>query len=213
MAAGPVSVLMVAIGGYGFHYLKTLLEELPPARCRLAGVVDPRAEQSMLWPVVSHLGVPVHASVEAFYGEGHRADLAVISSPIHWHVPQSLVALAHGSTVLCDKPLGATIQEAQELIQARDRSGLLGDDRLPVVVLFRDPCAQARHPRRPLRRPETALDPLLLASRHELLRPQRLGRHVCGTELPAAGCSTARRTMRWRTSSTIFSSSWDLRCT
>jgi predicted dehydrogenase len=120
----PVSVLMVAIGGYGFHYLKTLLEDMQPARCRLAGVVDPRAEQSMLWPVVSHLGVPVHASVEAFYGEGHRADLAVISSPIHWHVPQSLVALSHGSFVLCDKPLGATIQEAQELIQARDRSGL-----------------------------------------------------------------------------------------
>ena len=115
---------MVAIGGYGFHYLKTLLEELPPARCRLAGVVDPNAQQSMLWPVVNRLGVPVHDAMEAFYGAGHRADLAVISSPIHWHVPQSVVALAHGSSVLCDKPLGATIQEAQELIQARDRSGL-----------------------------------------------------------------------------------------
>jgi predicted dehydrogenase len=120
----PVSVLMVAIGGYGFHYLKTLLEEMPPALWRLAGVVDPNAQQSMLWPVVSRLGVPVHETVEAFYGAGHRADLAVISSPIHWHVPQSVVALAHGSFVLCDKPLGATIQEARELIRARDRSGL-----------------------------------------------------------------------------------------
>ncbi len=118
-----VSVLMVAIGGYGFHYLKTLLEEGKTARCRLAGVIDPMAERSLLWPVVSHLEVPIYSSIEDFYRDGHQADLAVISSPIHWHVPQSIVALAHGSSVLCDKPLGATVQEVQELIQSRDRSG------------------------------------------------------------------------------------------
>jgi predicted dehydrogenase len=118
-----VSVLMVAIGGYGFHYLKTLLEDLHPARCHIAGVVDPMARRSRLWPVVSLLGVPVRSSVEEFYGEGHHADLAVISSPIHWHVPQSIVALGRGSAVLCDKPLGATVQEARELMSARDRSG------------------------------------------------------------------------------------------
>jgi predicted dehydrogenase len=119
----PVSVLMVAIGGYGFHYLKALLEEQEPAHCRLAGVVDPMAEGSLLWPVVSHLGIPICSSMEEFYGAGHHADLAVISSPIHWHVPQSLAALSNGSSVLCDKPVGATIQEVDELIRARDRSG------------------------------------------------------------------------------------------
>lgn len=118
-----VSVLMVAIGGYGFHYLKTLVEELQPSRCHIVGVVDPMARQSRLWPVVSLLGVPVRATIEEFYGEGHHADLAVISSPIHWHVPQSIVALGRGTSVLCDKPLGATIQEAEELIRARDHSG------------------------------------------------------------------------------------------
>ncbi len=118
-----VSVLVVAIGGYGFHYLKTLVEELQPSRCHIVGVVDPMAKQSRLWPVVSLLGVPVRPTIEEFYAEGHHADLAVISSPIHWHVPQSVVALAHKTSVLCDKPLGATIQEAHELIRARDRSG------------------------------------------------------------------------------------------
>ncbi|MBZ5496377.1 MAG: Gfo/Idh/MocA family oxidoreductase [Acidobacteriia bacterium] len=121
--AEPVTVLMVAIGGYGFHYLKTLLDELPPSRCRLAGVVDPMAERSLLWPVVSHFGIPACSSIDEFYEEGHHADLAVISSPIHWHVPQSLVALSRGSSVLCDKPLGATIQEARELVEGRDHSG------------------------------------------------------------------------------------------
>jgi predicted dehydrogenase len=119
----PISVLMVAIGGYGFHYLKALLDAHVPASCILAGIVDPAAEQSLLYPVVSHLGVPTCATIEEFYQHGHYADLAVISSPIHWHVPQSLIALAQGSTVLCDKPICAAIQEAHELIAARNRAG------------------------------------------------------------------------------------------
>jgi predicted dehydrogenase len=117
------SVLMVAIGGYGFHYLKTLLEQFHPSRCHIVGVVDPMAKQSRLWPVVSLLGVPVRPTIEEFYAEGHHADLAVISSPIHHHVPQSIVALERGTSVLCDKPIGATIQEAEELIRARGQSG------------------------------------------------------------------------------------------
>ena len=120
MPTGPVRVLMVAIGGYGFYYLKTLLEECDPTRARVVGIVDPEAERSAAWPTVAGLGVPVCANVEEYYAAGHEADLAVIASPIHHHVPQSLVALAGGSNVLCDKPLGATIQEAEHLIAARN---------------------------------------------------------------------------------------------
>lgn len=126
---GAVSILMVAIGGYGFHYLRTLLDESNPGRYRLAGVVDPFAERSGLWPTVARLGVPVSATIEEFYAAGHRADLAVVASPIHHHVPQSCAALANLSHVLCDKPLGATIQDAEELIRVRDgshRSVLIG---------------------------------------------------------------------------------------
>ena len=67
--------------------------------------------------------MPVCDTIEQFYAAGHAADLAVVVSPIHWHVPQSLVALGHASHVLCDKPLGATVQEADALIDARDRAG------------------------------------------------------------------------------------------
>jgi predicted dehydrogenase len=119
----PVRVLMVAIGGYGHYYLQTLLEDVAPARARLAGVVDPEARQARAWPWVQERGAPVHDDVESFYAAGHQADLAVIVSPLHYHVPQSCVALAHGSHVLCDKPLGGTIQEARQLIDDRDRAG------------------------------------------------------------------------------------------
>lgn len=118
----PVDILMVAIGGYGYYYLQTLLEQVPPGRARLAGVVDPEARRSPAWPWVERLGVPVHDEVAGFYAAGHRADLAVIVSPIHFHVDQSCAALEHGTFVLCDKPLGATIQEARRLVAARDHA-------------------------------------------------------------------------------------------
>jgi predicted dehydrogenase len=116
----PVRVLMVAIGGYGYHYLQTLLEQVPEERAVLAGVVDPDARQSRAWPWVEARGVPVCDEIADYYSAGNDADLAVIVSPIQHHVVQSCAALEHGSHVLCDKPLGATVQDAARLISTRD---------------------------------------------------------------------------------------------
>ena len=114
---------MVAIGGYGFYYLKALWEEMNPAEVQIVGIVDPASERSGHFAKIQQQGIPVFDTMESFYAAGHYADLAVISSPIHYHVPQSCVALQHGTHVLCDKPLGATVQEADELIRVRDASG------------------------------------------------------------------------------------------
>ena len=119
----PVAVLMVAIGGYGYHYLKVLLDEVPAGLAQLAGVVDPFARSSPAWPRVAASGVPVADTVDAFFEAGHRADLTVVASPIHFHVPQSATALAHGSHILCDKPLAAIVADVEALVQARDRAG------------------------------------------------------------------------------------------
>ena len=119
----PVRVLISAIGGYGHYYLQTLMEQVPPDRATLAGVVDPEARQARAWPWVESRGVPVFDDMAGFYSAGYEADLAVIVSPIQFHVPQSCTALEHGSHVLCDKPLGATVQEAARLILTRDRAG------------------------------------------------------------------------------------------
>lgn len=117
-----VRILMIGIGGYGYWYLKTLLEECDPAAYELVGVVDPQPENSALLPAVHEAGIGVHESVETFFNSGGAADLAVISSPIHFHVPQSITCLEQGCHVLCDKPLGAAVQEADDLIRARDAS-------------------------------------------------------------------------------------------
>jgi predicted dehydrogenase len=118
----PVRVLMAAIGGYGYHYLQALLDEVPAGHASLAGVVDPFARESAAWPRVRNLDVPVVDEAQDFFAAGHRADLTVVSSPIHFHVPQTLAALAGQSHVLCDKPLGATVPDVDNVVEARNRA-------------------------------------------------------------------------------------------
>jgi len=119
-AQQPVSVVMVGISGMGFYYLKALLEEFSPDKVKLCAVVDPFPEKSECYSEIKNRGIPIFYSLHEFYGGGNSAELVVISSPIHYHVSQSCEALQHGSYVLCEKPIGATIQDAEHLIRMRD---------------------------------------------------------------------------------------------
>ena len=147
-----ISVLLVGIGGYGKTYLDALCKaagsmpggalnpELRNAlnpepggaanrtaaerieRCkpfRIAGAVDvaPAARA-----VAAERGIPLYGSVGAFYASD-RADLAVLSTPIHFHCEQIKQCLSHGSNVLCEKPLCATAEEAEEILLAEKASG------------------------------------------------------------------------------------------
>ncbi len=174
-AGRPVRVLISAIGGYGHYYLQTLLEQVPADRAVLAGVVDPQARQARAWPWVESRGAPVFDDMESFYSAGHEADLAVIVSPIQFHVPQSCTALEHGSHVLCDKPLGATIQDAARLVAARDRAGRFVMIGYQWSVLDGHSGVEGRHPRRPLRPAGPVLDALLLAETSGVLSAGPVG--------------------------------------
>jgi len=114
------SVLMVGIGGYGYYYTLTLLNEISSDEADLVGVVDPMAEKSPIFEKIKEMKVPVFDEIDQFYAAGHKADLVVISSPIQYHFPQTKTALENGSHVLLDKPIGATVQEVDELIRIRD---------------------------------------------------------------------------------------------
>ncbi len=116
----PVSIVMVAIGGYGHYYLKTLFEEFPPGKILFSGVVDPDPKSSRIYPALQERDILVFPSLGDFYASGKTADLAIIASPIHYHVEQSSEALQQGSHVLCEKPIAATVQEVDRLIEVRD---------------------------------------------------------------------------------------------
>ena len=118
----PVSLVMVAIGGYGYYYLRTLLDEFSPNSVEIRAVVDPAPEKSEAYSEISRRQIPIFQSLRDFYQEGGSSDLTVISSPIHFHVPQSCEALRRGSHVLCDKPIGVTVQEVDDLIRTMDEA-------------------------------------------------------------------------------------------
>lgn len=119
----PVKVLMVAINGYGHYYLKTMLEETDCEEAVLVGVVDPEAEKSKYYKAFREFGIPVCDMMNDFYLSGGKADLAVIASPPHYHVPQSILALHHGTNVLCEKPVSGLLDDISSLIEKRDKSG------------------------------------------------------------------------------------------
>ena len=115
-----LSVLLVGVGGYGGNYVDEMLnhpDHVPDTV--LAGAVDPAAEKCFFYNRLVEAGVPIYANLEDFYAE-HTADLAVLSTPIHFHKDQTIDCLQHGTQVLCEKPVCATIDDVREMEAARD---------------------------------------------------------------------------------------------
>ena len=124
-----VSILLVGIGGYGSNYVNALFyadeqrqaerdwdEELYRRRLerspiKVVGAVEPALPARGL---AEKHGIPLYESIDAFYAK-QRADLAILSTPIHLHCEQIKKCLANGSNVLCEKPLCATVDELSEI--------------------------------------------------------------------------------------------------
>jgi predicted dehydrogenase len=122
MADRPVSLLLVGIGGMGAVYVDELLRNAAGETFVIAGAVDPAPERCPKLGAFRAAGVPVFDDIQAFYAS-RTADLAVISSPHHFHAAQTIAALDGGSFVLCEKPVAGTIQEARAMAAAEARNG------------------------------------------------------------------------------------------
>ncbi len=118
----PISAALVGISGMGLYHLISLLDEFSPEEVELRAVIDPFPERCERYLELKERRIPVFPSLSEFYQSGRNAEIVVISSPTHHHVPQSCEALGQGSYVFCEKPLGATVQEADRLIRAADEA-------------------------------------------------------------------------------------------
>ena len=115
-----VSLALVGIGGYGNAYVNMILDGWSRRTYDLVAAIDPNPSACRRLDELKALGVPLHASLESFY-ESHRVDLVVLSTPIALHAPQTALACARGSHVLCEKPLCATIEDAVAMCDELDR--------------------------------------------------------------------------------------------
>jgi predicted dehydrogenase len=122
LPARPISAVLCGIGGMGAVYLQALLEKLDDGTVRIEGAVDPVPERCPFLNRLNDLNIPIYSDLESFYRR-HRAEFAVVSSPIQFHANQACLALDQGSHVLCEKPIAATIQDARRMRLASDRAG------------------------------------------------------------------------------------------
>jgi predicted dehydrogenase len=86
------------------------------------GAVDPQPNRCRQYVEMRAMGVPCFVSLQDFY-RNRKAELAILSSPIQHHMPQTSLALSKGSHVLCEKPAAGTIQEVRAAIEAERAAG------------------------------------------------------------------------------------------
>lgn len=77
-------------------------------------------------------GVRHHSSYEDLLDDP-EIDAVYIPLPNHLHVPWGIKALQAGKPVLIEKPVGMTVAEVDQLIAARDASGLLAAEAYMIV--------------------------------------------------------------------------------
>ncbi|HEV2295864.1 MAG TPA: Gfo/Idh/MocA family oxidoreductase [Tepidisphaeraceae bacterium] len=119
-----VNVALVGISGYGESYVKALLDSPADAGFRIVGMVDPMPERCRrLEEITGKRRIPIHADLEALYdATPAKIDLVMMATPIHLHAPHTCFALARGSSVLCEKPVGATVDDALRMLEAEHRA-------------------------------------------------------------------------------------------
>lgn len=115
-----ISILLVGVGGYGGLIAQEVLDNGESHGCRVVGVVEPFLQNSPVRDKIN--GIPVFSDIKEFYKE-YSADLAIISTPIHLHKEQAVLAMEMGSDVLCEKPVAPTLQDAHIMEECSIRTG------------------------------------------------------------------------------------------
>jgi len=115
-------VLLVGSGGYGAGYLEILLDKENELGWHLEGIVDPYAANGPYFSRAIEKNVPIYEGLEAYYAE-HRADIAVIATPIRLHREQSVFCMEHGSDVLLEKPVAGSAEEACKIAEVSKKTG------------------------------------------------------------------------------------------
>ncbi|MFB7718409.1 Gfo/Idh/MocA family oxidoreductase [Nocardia sp. NPDC056100] len=117
-----IRVALVGFGLAGSVFHAPLIAAEP--RMRLDVVVTSsaeRAEQARR----EHPGVRVISTVEELFADPSGIDLVVIATPNRSHASLALQAIEAGIPVVVDKPFAVTSAEAEQVIAAADRRGVV----------------------------------------------------------------------------------------
>ena len=108
---------VVGAGGLGYHHVR-ILRDVPGAT--LVGFVEERGTRAA--EVSAELGVRAFPSLEAILDE---VDALTIVVPTSAHFAVARVALERGTHLLIEKPIAASLDEADELLAIAARTGAI----------------------------------------------------------------------------------------
>lgn len=114
-ADDPVKIAVVGVGHLGRHHAR-VASGLPGARC--VGVFDHHAGRGE--EVAREFGVPALRDLESVAG---LADAVVLATPTVTHAELALFYLSRGLDVLVEKPIAATLDEADALLAKARAAG------------------------------------------------------------------------------------------
>jgi predicted dehydrogenase len=140
-------VAVAGAGAFGRNHLRVYRElETAGAGVELAACVEPDAGRAA--EVEAQYGIPVFASVEELLRADLRVDAASVAVPTVQHHAVASALLDPGLDVLVEKPIAATLAEADDLVAHAEKAGRI----LQVGHLERfNPAVLAVQPR--LKRP------------------------------------------------------------
>jgi predicted dehydrogenase len=114
----PLRVAVAGAGAFGRNHLR-VYHELPGVT--LAAVIEPDADRAE--QVAKSYGVPAFASVEAALAADLALDAASVAVPTVYHHAVASQLLESGIDCLVEKPIAATLAEADDLLALAERHG------------------------------------------------------------------------------------------
>ncbi len=115
-----VEVAVAGIAGYGAQYVNQLLDAKRPGFVFSAAIAR-RPERSARLAEIQARGTAIYPNLEEFFARS-SADLLIVNSPIPLHRAHTCLALAKGASVLCEKPVAATVQDGLAMAEAARRA-------------------------------------------------------------------------------------------
>jgi predicted dehydrogenase len=115
-------VAVAGAGAFGRNHLRVLRElETEGAGIALVAAIDPDAARAD--EAAKQFGIPVFASVEALLKADLKLDAACVAVPTVKHHEVARELLDAGLDQLIEKPLAASLAEADDLIQRAEKNG------------------------------------------------------------------------------------------
>ena len=135
----------IAVAGAGLIGLAHIEVAQKSPTCTLSAIVDPAPGAVA---AAAKAGVPLYKSLDELFAKG-RPDGVIVATPNKLHLENGLSCIAAAVPMLLEKPVTATVSEAETLVEAADKAGakiLIGHHRAhsPIMARARQLIAEGR---------------------------------------------------------------------